>query len=186
MARREDQRKRCWCVDSSVRIAGEMVAALLLLLASAWVPRICLPPLLHPSRSFSPLALETGEQQEQRQLRPSAEGRTRQKRLVPMTNQPMLFWLDEIFDTPEERAEREARKRANVRAWGRYLSGNGPDPKTLPENWYESEDAAADAEKAGETAGVNTLSLGLSPVVTIIGVPILMAVAAIAGNQLAK
>eukprot|EP00966_Prymnesium_polylepis_P208597 4832853-Prymnesium_polylepis.2 len=65
-------------------------------------------PAAAASRS-SPVALRSGGQEEER-------------RLVPRSGDPRLFWLDEWFDTPSERAERERMKQENIDKWGKILS----------------------------------------------------------------
>ena len=46
-----------------------------------------------------------------------------EKRLIPKTDDPRLFWFDELFDTPSERAERDRLKQANIAKWGSVLRG---------------------------------------------------------------
>ena len=38
------------------------------------------------------------------------------------TGDPRLFWLDELIETPAERAERDQKKRENAAKWGAILS----------------------------------------------------------------
>lgn len=45
-----------------------------------------------------------------------------ERRLIPRTDDPRLFWLDEWFDTPSERAARDAEKQKNIEKWGAILS----------------------------------------------------------------
>ena len=45
-----------------------------------------------------------------------------ERRLLPKSGDPRLFWLDEWFDTPSERAERERLKQENIKKWGTILS----------------------------------------------------------------
>lgn len=44
-----------------------------------------------------------------------------EKRLIPRTDDPRLFWLDEIFDTPSERAARDREKAANQEKWAKLI-----------------------------------------------------------------
>ena len=46
-----------------------------------------------------------------------------ERRLIPKSGDPRLFWLDEWFDTPTERAERDRLKAENQKKWGAILSG---------------------------------------------------------------
>ena len=45
-----------------------------------------------------------------------------ERRLIPKSGDPRLFWLDEWFDTPSERAERDRLKAENQKKWGAILS----------------------------------------------------------------
>ena len=69
-----------------------------------------------------------------------------EKRLVPRTDDPRLFWLDELFDTPTERAARDKEKQENMAKWGRVLSGADTfDDELLPDD----EESTAEMKSVG-------------------------------------
>ena len=102
-----------------------MPSALLLLLLMPEIAALRSPP--DPTRPTA-ASLDSGGGKPPTPWPPS-----RERRLIARTDIPALHWLDEIFDTPSERVERSLRKRANTLAWGRFMSGQGPDPKRLGE-----------------------------------------------------
>ena len=102
-----------------------MPSALLLLLLMPEIAALRSPP--DPTRPTA-ASLDSGGGKPPTPWPPS-----RERRLIARTDIPALHGLDEIFDTPSERVERSLRKRANTLAWGRFMSGQGPDPKRLGE-----------------------------------------------------
>ena len=52
----------------------------------------------------------------------SRVSRTTSIGMLKPTGDPRLFWLDELLETPEERAERDRRKAENIQKWGSILS----------------------------------------------------------------
>ena len=69
-----------------------------------------------------------------------------EKRLVPVTGQS---WLDEIFDTPSERAERKRLTQENMAKWGKILSARDTFDDSLLD-----EEAQAPAAEMKTIAGV--------------------------------
>jgi len=149
-----------------------MIRPLFVLLAASFASGLRLAP----ARLGRPVALATEAEPQSEEQAPLPA----QKRLVPLTNQP---WLDEIFDTPPERAERDARKRANVMAWGQYLNGKGPDPKTLQDQ-LDRGIAPSATDHDGAAPSPQPFG-GLPPIFTIVGVPLLLVASAVAESQLA-
>ena len=67
-----------------------------------------------------------------------------ERRLVPRTDDPRLFWLDELFDTDSEREERQKLKDANMAKWGKILSQSDTfDDSVVPEGGGSSSGGAS-------------------------------------------
>mmetsp|Transcript_36051 Transcript_36051/g.116422 ORF Transcript_36051/g.116422 Transcript_36051/m.116422 type:complete len:149 (+) Transcript_36051:61-507(+) len=142
-----------------------MPSALLLLLLMPEIAALRSPP--DPTRPTA-ASLDSGGGKPPTPWPPS-----RERRLIARTDIPALHWLDEIFDTPSERVERSLRKRANTLAWGRFMSGQGPDPKRLGEEDLQRL-LATEEDVTGE-APLQRPAGDLPPIV-----PTLLAVAALA------
>ena len=80
------------------------------------------------------------------------------KRLLKPTGDPRLFWLDELIETPAERAERDREKQKNMQKWGNILS----QADSFDEDLAVSGRAASGGSNDSEAASSEWLLVGAS------------------------